>query len=141
MTSLDAPVPMAGNDDADRASPVAIVVCSSCRDGSGSDTHPRAGRILAERAAIAAMSEAIDVRHVECLGNCKRRLSAAILRDGAWGYVFGDLTLDSGPDLVAGALLHAASPDATMPWRGRPACLKRGLVARIPPKSLLQDIA
>ena len=28
---------------------------------------------------------------VECLGNCKRRLSAAILRDGCWSYVFGDL--------------------------------------------------
>ena len=73
------------------------------------------------------------VRQVECLGNCKRRLSAALLRDGCWSYVFGDLTAGSGPDLIAGALLFSTSTDGLLPWRGRPDCLKRGLVARIPP--------
>ena len=93
------------------------------------------------RNTSAAAGDAIRVRQVECLGNCKRRLSAAILRDGCWSYVFGDLATDSGPDLVAGARLFATSTDGLMPWRGRPDSLKRGLVARIPPLDALKDIA
>ena len=122
-------------------SPVTIVVCSSCRDETGSDAHPRAGALLALSTQAAALHTDVAVRQVECLGNCKRRLSAAILRDSCWSYVFGDLTPQSGPDLVAGAQLFATSSDGLIPWRGRPDCLKRGLVARIPPLSDLKDIA
>ena len=119
---------------------VTVVVCSSCRDETGSDASPRAGAILAANVRAAAGS-VVRVREVECLGNCKRRLSAAILRDGCWSYVFGDLDTTSGPDLVAGAKLFASSDDGLIPWRGRPDSLKRGLVARIPPLALLKDIA
>ncbi|UVC18705.1 DUF1636 family protein [Mesorhizobium onobrychidis] len=118
---------------------VTVIVCASCRDETGSDAHPRAGELLAEDTGRAASGENIHIRTVECLGNCKRRLSAAILRDGCWSYVFGDLTATSGADLVAGAKLFATSTDGLIPWRGRPDCLKRGLVARIPPLDLLKD--
>jgi predicted metal-binding protein len=121
-------------------SAVTVVVCATCRDVSGSDAHPRAGSILAANAKAAANGD-VRVATVECLGNCKRRLSAALLRDGCWSYVFGDLSTTSGPDLVAGAKLFAGSPDGLIPWRGRPDSLKRGLVARIPPLSTLKDIA
>ncbi|KQZ19150.1 metal-binding protein [Mesorhizobium sp. Root552] len=118
---------------------VTVIVCTTCRDESGADSHPRAGELLAESARSAATGRGVDIRTVECLGNCKRRLSASILRTGGWGYVFGDLAPTSGADLVEGAELFAASPDELMPWRGRPDCLKRGLVARIPPLHLLKD--
>lgn len=121
-------------------SAVTIIVCATCRDETGSDAHPRAGAILAADAHAAADGE-VRVATVECLGNCKRRLSAAILRENCWGYVFGDLSTDSGPDLVAGAKLFATSTDGLIPWRGRPDSLKRGLVARIPPLDMLKDIA
>jgi len=121
-------------------SAVTVVVCANCRDENGSDAHPRAGAQLAASAHEAAADE-IRVTTVECLGNCKRRLSAALLRDGCWSYVFGDLSTASGPDLVAGAKLFAGSTDGLIPWRGRPDSLKRGLVARIPPLSTLKDIA
>ena len=111
---------------------ITIIVCSSCRDATGSDTSPRPGEILAENTRLALNSGAIRVEQVECLGNCKRRLSAAILKPGAWSYVFGDLTVENGPDLITGAELFATSTDGILPWRGRPDCLKRGLVARIP---------
>jgi len=117
---------------------VTVVVCSSCRDEAGSDAHPRAGAILA-RKTIAAAGNEVSVRTVECLGNCKRRLSAAILREGSWSYVFGDLTPESGPDLITGAKLFATSTDGILPWRGRPDSLKRGLVARIPPLDRLKE--
>jgi predicted metal-binding protein len=118
---------------------VTVVVCATCRDANGSDAHPRPGALLAAAAQRAARGE-IRIRQVECLGNCARRLSAAILRDGCWSYVFGDLEIGDGPGLVAGARLYAASPERVMPWRGRPDKLKRGLVARIPPLTALKDI-
>ncbi len=122
------------------ATPVTIIVCSSCRDESGSDAHPRAGALLAQATQDAAHdSHSIEVRTVECLGNCKRRLSAALLRNDCWSYVFGDLSIASGDDLVAGAELFATSQDGLIPWRGRPDSLKRGLVARIPPLAMLKD--
>ncbi|MER9165203.1 DUF1636 family protein [Mesorhizobium sp. M0715] len=126
-----------GHDDA--LAGVTIIVCASCRDETGADAHPRAGELLADDTRRAASGDDIRIRSVECLGNCKRRLSAAILRDGCWSYVFGDLTTTSGADLVTGAKLFATSKDALIPWRGRPDSLKRGLVARIPPLDLLKD--
>ncbi|RVA89428.1 DUF1636 domain-containing protein, partial [Mesorhizobium sp. M7A.F.Ca.CA.004.01.1.1] len=76
-----------GHDDA--LAGVTIIVCASCRNETGSDAHPRAGELLAEDTRRAASGDDIRIRSVECLGNCKRRLSAAILRDGCWSYVFG----------------------------------------------------
>lgn len=127
------------SDDGEALAGVTVIVCSSCRDETGSDAHPRAGALLAEDTRRAASAEKINIRTVECLGNCKRRLSAALLRDGCWSYVFGDLETTSGADLVAGAKLFATSTDGLIPWRGRPDSLKRGLVARIPPLDLLKD--
>ena len=121
-------------------SAVTIIVCATCRDETGSEAHPRAGTILAQNTKAAAGGE-VRVNAVDCLGNCKRRLSAAILRDGCWSYVFGDLSTESGPDLISGAKLFAGSTDGLIPWRGRPDSLKRGLVARIPPLAMLKDIA
>lgn len=117
-----------------------LVVCSSCRGADGSDARPRPGERLATAVAHAAADSRITVRKVECLGNCKRRLSAALLRHGSWSYVFGDLAETSAADLVAGALLYRTSTDGLLPWRGRPDCLKRGLVARLPPLAFTEDI-
>lgn len=125
--------------DSEALAGVTVIVCASCRDETGSDAHPRAGELLAQDTRLAASDENIRIRTVECLGNCKRRLSAAILRDGCWSYVFGDLTAASGADLVTGAKLFATSTDGLIPWRGRPDSLKRGLVARIPPLDMLKD--
>jgi len=138
--ALRATSPQRGEEAKSRDT-ITIVVCSSCRDETGSDAHPRAGHVLGMATRDAASETGIQVREVECLGNCKRRLSAALLRDGCWSYVFGDLTIDSGPDLITGANLFAASTDGLIPWRGRPDSLKRGLVARIPPLAHLKDIA
>ncbi|RFC68317.1 MULTISPECIES: DUF1636 family protein [Mesorhizobium] len=119
---------------------VTIVVCASCRDESGSDAHPRAGERLAQATREVSRGKPVRVQQVECLGNCKRRLSAALLRDGCWSYVFGDLTEHSGADLLTGAELFTQTVDGTLPWRGRPDSLKRGLIARIPPSDFLKDI-
>lgn len=129
---------MTENEDAeairDGVAAVTILVCSACRGPDGSDARPRAGERLGNAARDLA-EPGVAVRSVECLGNCKRRLSAAILAPGAWSYVFGDLCEADAPSLIEGARLLADAPDGLMPWRGRPDCLKRGLVSRIPPLS------
>ncbi len=116
------------------ASAITIYVCVTCRGGKPLDLVPVPGETLATATARAAEGTGIAVRPVRCLANCNRGLSAAVRRDGAWTYVFGDLDSAGGAAaLVEGAKLYAAAPDELMPWRGRPNALKRGLVARTPP--------
>ncbi|WP_159588646.1 DUF1636 family protein [Chelativorans xinjiangense] len=126
--------------DADRISPVTVVVCSSCRRSTDPEELPRPGALLARSTVEAAEGADVRVRQVACLGNCKRGLSAAILREGSWSYVFGELEPHSGPDLIAGAELFANSSDGFMPFRQRPESLKRGLIARIPTTDSLKEV-
>lgn len=112
-----------------------IIVCSSCRNGDNDDSHPRPGLLFGNEVRKAAAKGSIAVEQVECLANCKRRLSAAMVKPGGWTYVFGDLCPDDAEDLVEGARLYHESDNGLIPWRGRPDCLKRGLVARIPPQT------
>ncbi|GHE51861.1 hypothetical protein GCM10019059_08980 [Camelimonas fluminis] len=111
---------------------VVIVVCETCRQPGDPTAEPRPGAALCASAEAAASGSGFTVRRVSCLSNCKRGLSAAIVSDAAWTYVFGDLKPDSGPDLLRGAELLAGSVDGLMPFRPRPETLKRGMIARIP---------
>jgi len=113
---------------------ITIYVCITCRGGRPLDLVPVLGAVLAAATARAAERTGITVRPIRCLANCNRGLSAAVRRDGAWTYVFGNLDpATAAGALIAGARLFANSPDGLMPWRGRPDALKRGLVARTPP--------
>lgn len=118
-----------------------IVVCASCRfPGQPADTSPRPGSTLVAATRQAARSADIAVRQVGCLGNCDRGLSAAILREGSWSYLFGGLDCGSADDLLAGAILFAGSTDGFMPYSERPDALRRGLIARIPTAANLKDL-
>jgi predicted metal-binding protein len=119
---------------------VTVLVCSSCRRGDDPLDTPRPGSRLAADARAAAEGSGVAVRHVACLGNCRRGLTAAIFRTGCWAYVFGGLSPGSGADLVAGARLFAGSDDGFLPWRDRPEALKRGLIARIPHPDVLKEL-
>jgi predicted metal-binding protein len=120
---------------------VTILVCETCRDETGIVSEPTPGTLLGDRVrrlvdSRPAGGAPVQMGKVACLGNCKRRLSAALILDGGWSYVFGDLTTDSDSDLLVGAELFLTTTDGILPWRGRPASLKRGLVARLPPLPL-----
>src|SRR5215467_3496220 len=131
----DVPARQAGATSA-----ITIYVCVTCRGGRPLDLVPVPGEVLAKATARAAEGTGIAVRPIRCLANCNRGLSAAVRRDGAWTYVFGNLDPVGGADaLIQGAKLFAAAPDGLMPWRGRPDALKRGLVARTPPFDVAGD--
>jgi predicted metal-binding protein len=122
------------------ASAITIFVCVTCRGGRPLDLVPVPGEVLAAATLRAAVGTGITVCPIRCLANCNRGLSAAVRRDGAWTYVFGNLDPLAGADaLIEGAKLFAGAPDGLMPWRGRPDALKRGLVARTPPFDVAGD--
>jgi predicted metal-binding protein len=127
--------------DRGAVSTITIYVCVTCRGGRPLDLVPVPGEVLAAATAQAAEGTGVAVRPIRCLANCNRGLSAAVRREGAWTYVFGNLDPLSGPDaLIEGAKLFAGAPDGLMPWRGRPDALKRGLVARTPPFDFAGDV-
>jgi predicted metal-binding protein len=127
-----------------------VMVCITCRAGMDSTdavgaaaqgaVTPGAALANATAAAAAGCAE-ILVQRVRCLGNCSRGLSAAIRCEHTWTYVFGGLQpAQDGPSLIAGARLLAAAADGIMPWRGRPESLKRGLIARVPPRDFREEL-
>jgi predicted metal-binding protein len=76
---------------------------------------------------------------MRCLANCSRGPSAALRCNGSWTYVFGGLDATCAGALIEGARLLANAADGILPWRGRPAPLKRGLIARVPPLDFQED--
>jgi predicted metal-binding protein len=126
--------PLAESDTA-KAAPAApiIYVCITCRPVGEPDSVVRPGAILAAATAQAAAGTEVEVRPMRCLGNCSRGPSAAMRGSGSWTYVFGGLDVTCAEALVEGARLLAQAADGILPWRGRPAPLKRGLIARVPP--------
>jgi predicted metal-binding protein len=118
-----------------------IYVCITCRPTGEPVTDSCLGVQLANATAEAAQGTAVEVRKVKCLANCSRGPSAAVRCNGSWTYIFGNLDVGCGADLVTGATLLASASDGLMPWRGRPEPLKRGLIARVPPVSFEGDPA
>jgi len=112
-----------------------VTICTSCR----SKTVDEGGRSAAtgtglSEALHAAEDGSIEVREVSCLGNCNRGPTAVLQHPGRWTYIFGELDPTiAGPDLVTAAQMLRDSIDGLLPWQGRPAGLKRGLIARVPP--------
>lgn len=128
-TSFDTPV----TKSAASADAPIIYVCVTCRPVGKPDSAVRPGAILAAATAHAAAGTEVQVRPMRCLANCTRGPSAALRCNGSWTYVFGGLDVTCAEALVEGARLLAGAADGILPWRGRPAPLKRGLIARVPP--------
>ena len=142
MTSPGSPGVLAPVTNDPKTSVTTVLVCITCRGaGEPPDAEPRGAALVA--AAGAALVGATDdrIQQVRCLANCDRGLSAALRREGTWTYIFGHLRAEQdGPALIEGARLLAESTDGLLPWRGRPDCLKKGLIARVPPADFQGEI-
>jgi predicted metal-binding protein len=115
-----------------------IFVCVSCRtpvEGS-EDAFDKPGRALASDIAAHlrdAGASDIDVRPVECLAVCKRPCTIALAGENKWTYIAGDIAGAQAAEIAEAAQRFAASEDGIIPWKERPLCLRKGIVARVPP--------
>jgi predicted metal-binding protein len=110
-------------------------ICITCR-GTGDD---RPGAALLEAVEPRLRDAGIVVTAVECLSVCKRPCTIALAARGKWTYVIGDLDpLADVNNVVSMARSYDATTDGIVPWRERPAPIRKGTGARIPP---VQDSA
>lgn len=113
-----------------------IHVCTTCRLGDEplEPREARSGARLFREINARANDEEFEVIPVECLSVCKRPVTIGFSCPGKWSYIYGDFPPESGADtILAAAQLYADAPDGLIPWSDRPAEIKRGVVARIPP--------
>ncbi len=78
----------------------------------------------------------IDVRPVECLSVCTRPCTVAFAGESKWSYVVGGIEAEAqAAEIATAAQLYAASTDGIIPWKERPLCFRKGVVARVPPQT------
>ncbi len=128
------------NATAGTAGGAVVFVCTACRlvveDGDGAENRPGIAFADALREKLAG-DAAVDVRTVECLAVCKRPCTVALIADGKWTYLVGDLdTATHMDDVAAMARAYAASENGIVAWRERPQCFRSGVVARVPPVTM-----
>lgn len=100
-----------------------IHLCTTCPDGAGIGAALRA----------AAPELAGAIRTFPCLGGCTRRSRASVAAPGRWGWMFGGLTPDAVPDLVAFIRLWLADAEGLVPKDKRPPALRTAVLGRMPP--------
>ena len=112
-----------------------LTVCTTCRAGLPTDIEgPRPGAQLFD-ALQAKLPEGVTIRPVECLSACDNGCSMVLSGgDDKWTYIYGDLSLEQVPDIIAGATAYDATEDGIVPWRERPVVFRKQSIARIPPR-------
>jgi predicted metal-binding protein len=115
-----------------------IHVCTACRrireDLPEGYDQPGGALATALTQRLAEQDNGITVETAECLAVCKRPCTIALAADGKWTYLIGDLDTDIHlDDIVGAARAYAASANGIVPWKERPLCFRKGVVARVPP--------
>jgi predicted metal-binding protein len=121
-----------------------IHVCTACRRVREDlpDGYDQPGSALAEALSqrLAGQANGITVVTADCLAVCKRPCTIALAADGKWTYLIGDLETESHlDDIVSAAEAYAASANGIVPWKERPPCFRKGVVARVPPLPVRQQ--
>jgi predicted metal-binding protein len=118
-----------------------VIVCTTCRPKDVPRDQPAPGAALFEAVQMAAWNvdpallTQVRIRGVECMTGCNRACTVTFQALGKYLYYFGDLVADAetAAHILACAQLHAATPDGTLLRNDRPARLRNGILARIPP--------
>ncbi len=79
-----------------------------------------------------------QIQPVECMSACSHSCAISFVAFGKYTYLFGDLpyseeSLSAIAEVLECADKYYTKPDGLLPWSERPAALKKGVVARIPP--------
>jgi predicted metal-binding protein len=115
-----------------------VIVCTTCRPPGASRELPAAGAALFEAVQAAHQQDAapsVRVRGMACLSSCGRACSVAFQAPGKHTYLFGDLVPDAetAEHVLICAGMHAAASDGNLLLNERPARLRSGILARLPP--------
>lgn len=113
---------------------VTLHVCITCRAGQPvPDGEPVPGQRLMAALLGHPDPQGVEIRPVECLSACSRGAAVALSGPGRWSYVYGEMTAEDAPEILAGARAYAATPDGIVPWRERVIIFRKRSLARIPP--------
>jgi predicted metal-binding protein len=120
-----------------------LFVCTTC--GSKWQDGQRVGtsegeRLLQELQALHqswALATEFPIQAVGCMSACSRSCAISFAAVGKHTYLFGDIPA-SDPNLPLTNILDCAAkyyqhPTGILPWAERPAPLKQGILAKIPP--------
>jgi predicted metal-binding protein len=119
-----------------------LYVCTTCKAGEvHEDDSQRPGARLHRALEAAGAPEGVQIVGVECLSACKAGAAVALSQEGKWTYVYGQMTDEDAPDILAGAAAYAATEDGLVPWRERPVIFRKQSVARIPAFTLPLEAA
>ncbi|MDE3016521.1 MAG: DUF1636 domain-containing protein [Pseudomonadota bacterium] len=117
--------------------PVALFICVTCQQA---DARP--GALLYRRLEDMLNGRAVRLYPVECMSICKRPCTVAVSSPGKWSYIIGgiDEAVDA-PALLDYLDAYAASESGTPPLKKRPAVIRRGTIARLPPHTHKESYA
>ena len=119
-----------------------LYVCTTCRAGQDiPDDEVRPGTHLLNTLQSEGAPEGVQIVPVKCLSACSNGAAVALSEPGKWTYVYGRLTTEDAPDILAGAAAYAATEDGLVPWRERPVQFRKQSLARIPPFTLPLEAA
>jgi predicted metal-binding protein len=86
------------------------------------------------------LRDEFQLQEVGCMSACSRSCAVSFVAAGKYTYVFGDLPAqESAAAVLNCAKLYFANPEGYLAWADRPKPLKNGILARIPPLSLLES--
>jgi predicted metal-binding protein len=123
-----------------------LFVCTTC--GSKWENGQRVGTSEGERLLqkLQALHQNWDlttefpIQAVGCMSACSRSCAISFAAAGKYTYLFGDIPA-TDVDIPLNNILDCAEkyyqhPAGVLPWSERPAPLKQGILAKIPPLSL-----
>jgi predicted metal-binding protein len=123
-----------------------LFVCTTC--GSKWENGRRVGtsegeRLLQELQDLHQnwdLATEFPIQAVGCMSACSRSCAISFAAAGKYTYLFGDIPA-TDVDIPLNNILDCAEkyyqhPTGVLPWSERPAPLKQGILAKIPPLSL-----
>jgi predicted metal-binding protein len=123
-----------------------LFVCTTC--GSKWENGQRVGtsegeRLLQELQALHQdwdLATEFPIQAVGCMSACSRSCAISFAAAGKHTYLFGDIA-PQDPNLALSNILDCAEkyyqhPTGVLPWAERPAPLKQGILAKIPPLTI-----
>ena len=123
-----------------------IFVCTTCgskwKDGQRVGTS-EGERLLQELQTLHQnwdLAAEFPIQAVGCMSACSRACAISFAGAGKHTYLFGDIPVND-PNVSLSNILDCAEkyyqhPTGILPWAERPAPLKQGILAKIPPLTI-----